>query len=472
MQSSHIALFACVLSAALLTAQSASAATPDSGFAVSARIDKLVHEEVMRQKIPGAAVAVIKSDKVIKAQGYGLADIENDVSVTPETIFQSGSLAKQFTAMAVMLLVEGGQLSLADTLTKFFPDAPESWRTITIRHLLTHTSGLMDYFDDQELDLRKDYTEDQFAKLAYGFTTEFSPGARWSYSNTNYVLIGIIIHKVSGVFYGDLLAERVFKPTGMKTARVISEADIVPHRASGYRLVDDQIKNQEWVAPSWLTTADGSLYFSLQDLLAWDTAVRARAILKPESWQEILSPVTLNSGKTYPYGFGWFLDERGGKPLYNHGGGMQGFTSWLSHFVKDDLTVIVLANLEQSRPDFFIDSIAAIFDSGLTLPELKPIEDREPAVAVRLMKLLEDSREGKLDSAEFSYTRGFSYIAEMAAEILKPLGAIPRPILVDRREEGDDVMYKYDLNFSGKIMRARLGIAPDSKISSYWVSWK
>ena len=141
--------------------------------------------------------------------------------------------------------------------------------------------------------------------MAYALELQFEPGAKYEYSNTGYLLLGVIIHKVSGQFYGDLLAERVFRPLGMSTARVISEADIVPHRAAGYQLVDGQVKNQDWVAPSLNTTADGALYLSALDMVAWDKGLRAGAILKPDSWKQVYTPVRLNSGEDYPYGFGW-----------------------------------------------------------------------------------------------------------------------------------------------------------------------
>ena len=207
-------------------------------------VDAFVRAEMERQKVPGVAVAIVRGGDVVEARGYGLANVEHQVAVKPETIFQSGSVGKQFTSTVVMLLVEEGKLALSDPLTKFFPKAPAPWSGITVRHLLTHTSGIPDY-TEETLDYRKDYTEEELASLAFGLKLEFPPGSRWSYSNTGYVLLGIIVGKVSGRFYGDLLAERVFAPLGMKTARVISEEDIVPNRAAGYRLVGGQLKNQE-----------------------------------------------------------------------------------------------------------------------------------------------------------------------------------------------------------------------------------
>ena len=312
------------------------------------------------QRIPGVAVAVVRNGEVIKAQGYGLANVEHNVPVTPETIFQSGSLGKQFTAAVVMLLVEDGKLALSDRLSKFYPDGPASWQSITIRHLLTHTSGLPDYTGGR-IDLRHDYSEDELARLAYEMPLEFAPGDQWKYSNTGYVLLGAIVRKVSGTFYGDLLRDRVFRPMGMTTARVISEADIVPHRAAGYRLVKGVLQNQEWVSPQWNTTADGSLYLSLQDWIAWDRGLRAGSVLKPESWRAVFEPVRLNSGRRHPYGFGWDVERLAGQEVRRHGGAWQGFKTYIARYLGDDITIIALANLEQAQPERIVNAIAEHF---------------------------------------------------------------------------------------------------------------
>jgi N-acyl-D-aspartate/D-glutamate deacylase/CubicO group peptidase (beta-lactamase class C family) len=320
-------------------------------------IDRVVAREMAGQRIPGVAVAVVRKGDVLKLRGYGLANVEHRVPVTDETIFQSGSVGKQFTATAVMLQVEDGRLALSDPLVTFFPEAPASWRDITIRHLLTHTSGIPDY-NDGLLDYRRDYTEDQLTTFAQSLTLDFAPGAEWKYSNTGYILLGAIVRKVSGTFYGDVLRERVFTPLGMPTARVISEADIVPNRAGGYRLVKDILQNQTWVSPSLNTTADGSLYFSLRDLVAWDRGLRTGAVLSPASWEAMFSPVRLASGRRHPYGFGWAVERLAGQDVHQHGGAWQGFKTHVVRYLGDDVTVIVLANLAQADPGRIAKTIA------------------------------------------------------------------------------------------------------------------
>src|SRR5215204_5808755 len=203
------------------------------GQGLEASVGQFIRSEMERQKIPGVSLAVVKDGKPWIVKGYGFANLEHQVPVKPETIFQTGSVGKQFTATAVMLLVEEGRIGLDEKISKYLGEVPEAWKNITIRQVLSHTSGMTDYPTD--FDFRRDYTEDELLKRANGIPLAFHPGEKWSYSNLGFVTLGVIIHKVTGKFYGDFLQERVFRPLGMTTARVISESDIVPNRASGYR---------------------------------------------------------------------------------------------------------------------------------------------------------------------------------------------------------------------------------------------
>src|ERR1041385_679322 len=333
---------------------------------VSARVDEYIRTEMQAQQIPGLALAVVKDGKMVIARGYGFANVEHQVPVKPETIFQSGSTGKQFTATAVMMLVEEGKLSLDDKITKYFPDCPTAWRDITVRHLLTHTSGMTDYPSD--FDLRRDYTEDELYQRIKTISLAFQPGEKWSYSNLAYVMLGILIHKISGKFYGDFLQERIFKPLDMSTARIISEADIVPNRAAGYRLVNGELKNQDWVSPSLNTTADGALYLTVYDMAKWDAALYTEKLLKRSSLEQMWTPVKLNDGKTFPYGFGWGLGNVRGHHVIEHGGSWQGFKAQISRYVDDKLTIILFANQTRANQTKLAHDIAAIVN-----PELAPV---------------------------------------------------------------------------------------------------
>jgi CubicO group peptidase (beta-lactamase class C family) len=219
-------------------------------------IDTFVGAEMARQHIPGLAVGVYSRGRILLAKGYGLANIELSVPVRPETIFQSGSVGKQFVSAAIMMLVEEGKLSLDDSITKYFPDAPSTWKPILIKNLLSHTSGLSEYESldrigpKGEFYLRLDFTEDELARKIEALPIEWVPGEKWGYRNTNYVLLGILIHKLTGKPYAEYLAERIFKPLGMASTRLVSDRDVIPNRSSGYELEDGQLKNQTWVSPS------------------------------------------------------------------------------------------------------------------------------------------------------------------------------------------------------------------------------
>jgi CubicO group peptidase (beta-lactamase class C family) len=461
----RITVLAASFSAVLSTAKPAALA---GQTALQTRIDSVVRAEMGRQKIPGVAVAIVSKGTVTLAKGYGEANVEHHVAVTPETVFQSGSVGKQFTSAAVMLLVEDGKIALTDTITKYFPNAPSSWRGITVRHLLTHTSGIPDYTTDA-MDYRRDYTEDELEKMAFGLTPEFPPGSRWNYSNTGYVLLGIIIHKASGQFYGDVLRDRVFGPLQMRSARIISEEDIVPNRAAGYTLVKGQLKNQEWVAPKLNTTADGSLYLSLQDYIAWDRGLRAGKLLKPESWATVNTPVTLTSGKRYPYGFGWSIDTVAGQLRIHHGGAWQGFQTYISRYMGDGLTIVALANLGGSQPVAIVDGIAGILNPSLKAKPLAPIEDPEPALRARLETVLAATRDGTLSPNDFAYVRAgfFPNAAKAYQTLLAGTGKPDQVTLLQRTVLGDDRISIYDVAYGAKVFRVTLGLAPDDKVSTF-----
>lgn len=452
---------------AVCLALAGSAASQDQFAAV----DAFVRAEMARQKIPGVALAIVRGGTPVKMEGYGLANVEHQVPVTPDTVFQSASVGKQFTAAAIMRLVEQGKLSLDDPLTTYFPDAPASWRAITPRHLLTHTSGLPDYTTGT-LDYRRAYTEDDLVKFAYGLTLEFAPGSRWNYSNTGYVMLGALARKVSGRFYGDVLREEVFLPLDMRAARVITEADIVPHRAAGYQLEGGELKNQDWVSPELNTTADGSLYLSLRDMVAWDAGLRARQVLRPETWAQVFAPVRLNSGKTYPYGFGWDLSTFAGRPAQRHSGGWQGFATYIARYPDADLSIIVLANLAQGNPGRITEGIAAILDPSMKETARAPMSDTDVTTQARVKALLASAASGTLSPSEFAYVRAgfFPGRAAFYKERLGALGPVTSLTLVERRELGDDTIHVYEAAYASAVMLVRVAVAPDGKLAAFDVS--
>ena len=352
-------------------------------------VDDFVRATMEEQKIPGIAIAVVREGEPARVQGYGLANIELEVPVTPATIFQTASVGKQFTAAGILLLAEEGKLKLDDPLALHFPSAPATWHRITIRHLLTHTSGLSDSSDDLYEELR-DYTEEEHLEISWKLPLEFAPGSQWSYCNTGYLILGILTSKLTDMHWSEFLKQRIFEPAGMTTARVISESDIVKNRADGYeRNEEGELRNQEWVPPSDNTLADGSLYVTARDMVAWDAALRERRLLSETSYDAWWTPVSLGDGITYPYGFGWSLSEQRGRRLIEHGGTWQGFRSAIARYVEDNLTVVVLANAAGTPTEAIAHEIAGIVDDDLRLPDPKaPGVDPDLQRTARLEDLL------------------------------------------------------------------------------------
>lgn len=432
--------------------------------ALVTQIDEFVSAEMMRQRTPGVAIGIVKDGKSMLIKGYGFANIEHQILVKPETIFQSGSVGKQFTAMAVMLLVEDGKIALDDKLTKYIPDVPATWSGITVRQLLTHTSGLGDY--PQDFDLQRDGSEQEIFKKLQAAPLASQPGERWAYSNVGYVTLGVLIRIVSGQFYGDFLAQRVFKPLGMTTARIISEADIIHNRAAGYELVKGEIKNQTWVAPSLNTTADGALYLTVLDMIKWDDALSAGKLLKKESYDLMWSPVKLNNGTTHPYGFGWMFGDVNGKKLIEHGGAWQGFKAHIARYPDNKLTVIVLANLAQTNQSKIAHGIAEIVQ-----PELKPkpVADPDPAFTLQTKALLEAVIAGKPDLTKFTpEVQGPLKNSDRLTSFIKNLGPLKSFTFTDRVEgQLGGTRYRYKVEYTEMTLSLVMTIDKQGKIAGF-----
>jgi CubicO group peptidase (beta-lactamase class C family)/imidazolonepropionase-like amidohydrolase/Tol biopolymer transport system component len=409
-------------------------------------VDALVRATMTEARIPGLGLAVVRKGEVLMARGYGLANLETGTAVTPETMFQSGSLGKQFTSAGVMALVEDGRIDLEASVRRYLPESPESWEPIRIRHLLTHSSGIPDYTSD-EFDYRQDYTEHDMVRMAGELPLEFQAGARWNYSNTGYVMLGIIMTRVAGKPYYDFLRERIFDPAGMPTIRVNTEARIVPNRAQGYIPVDGGWEHAAWVSPVLNTTADGSMLMSIQDMVAWNETVRTRRVLRPESWDRILAPMTLNSGRTYPYGFGWAMAEAGGQVVHEHGGSWQGFITQFTRYTGDDLAVVVLSNARTGAPPGLATGIAALYNPAFAPPAspTTPIRDPAPDQTDYVSSMLTRIAEGTLDLSDFAFVRQ-TVFPRMRAALIRTLqgrGGPSRLELLSRMQVGDDTQMHY-----------------------------
>ncbi|HWZ24268.1 MAG TPA: serine hydrolase domain-containing protein [Verrucomicrobiae bacterium] len=440
-------------------------------------IDRYMAAEMRREDVPGVAVGIYSRGQILLAKGYGLANIELNVPVKAETIFQSGSVGKQFTSAAIMTLVEEGKIGLDDSIVKYFPNAPQSWQAIRVKNLLSHTSGLSEYETDERVGpggpfyIRLDLTEDELVNKIEALPFEFKPGDKWDYRNTNYVLLGVIIHKVTGSFYADYLRERIFKPLGMNSTRLISEADIIPNRSSGYEHKGEIIQNQSWVSPTFNSTADGALYFNVLDLAKWDAALYGTKLLRQSSLDRTWTVFLLNDGKPNEgnYGFGWDITSVNSHKQIDHGGSWQGFRCHILRYPDDGISVVVLANADSARPEQFAHVIAGIVNPALVLPKLVAIEDKQPELARRLRAFFDQIAAGRDVKEQLSprlAERLSPEVRENVAAQLKPVWPSDRITLVSRTEKDGGTVSRYRIEKGNESRIVRFGLGADGKVAT------
>jgi CubicO group peptidase (beta-lactamase class C family) len=317
--------------------------------------DEFIRAEMRRQNIPGLSLVVLKHGRVIKSEGYGLAHIKLKTPATPQTVYKIASVSKQFIAAGIMVLVQQGRLALSDSVRKYLENAPREWSRITIRHLLTHTSGLVR--EAPGFDPLKNQSDSDVISTAYSLPLRFAPGEKWEYSNTGYFVLAEIIRTVTGHPWPEHLREVVFKPSGMNSTWPTNTTERVPNRAQGY-VDNDALRD----APEWLALRPSGAFLSTgPDLAKWDATLYTDKVLTASTRQQMWTPVTLNDGSSYPYGFGWMFAEVNGHRLVHHPGGMPGARADLARFVDDGLTIIVTMNLDDVDINAIVRGVATLY---------------------------------------------------------------------------------------------------------------
>ncbi len=351
------------------------------------RIAKLeaIFAPLSDSKSPGVAVLVRKDGRAVFERGYGVRDLKTSAAIDPQTNFRLASCTKQFTAMAIMLLVHGGELRYEENVTELFPDFPAYGKSITVRHLLNHTSGLRDYealMEQQErrgghLWTEKNQIQDAevLALLENQNSTLFPPGTKWAYSNSGYVLLGSIVAKVSGKTFGQFLHDRIFAPLKMdQTLAYEKGKNEVANRAYGHTKEAEGWKQTDQSSTS-ATLGDGGVYSSLRDLAKWDEALAHHALLSESEMQAALAPVRLPGGAqtVWPansdrpagtqalYGFGWFVDSYWGHPRMWHYGETRGFHTYISRFAADKLSIVLLCNRTDLNLEKLMEKVANLY---------------------------------------------------------------------------------------------------------------
>jgi CubicO group peptidase (beta-lactamase class C family) len=309
------------------------------------RVDDYLKGEMDRHQIPGLALMVIQDGKTTRTSTYGLANIELNVPVTAETVFEIGSITKQFTAAGILLLVQDGKLGLDDPIRLHLKSIPDAWTNITIRNLLTHTSGIKSYTHFPGFELRKHLTQKQFIETIGAYPPDFPPGDGWKYSNTGFNLLGYIIENVSGQNYWEYMAARIFRPLGMTNTTDRAPGRVIPHRASGYEQTNHILINRDYDLTDIFSA--GAIVTTLGDLTRWNAALDGDRLLSATTKAQMWTPAKLNNGKLTNYGFGWYVDSLEGHKNIGHSGATSGFSASLQRFPDDRLTVIILTNTDE-----------------------------------------------------------------------------------------------------------------------------
>ncbi len=346
-----VSLFPIIFVLFVASSFSARAQSTAHGNGLGSAIDE-VCAKAFKPDEPGAAVIVVKDGKVIFRKGYGLANLELGVKIEPDMIFRIGSITKQFTAIAILMLAEQGKLSLEDEIIKFLPDYPTQGHRITIEHLLTHTSGIKSYtgLPEWRPQWRKDVSIKELIDVFKDKPMEFAPGEKWNYNNSAYVLLGAIIEKISGQSYAEFLEKNIFAPLGMKSTFYDDTARVIARRAAGYSKGKDGYVNCDYLSMTWPHAA-GALVSTVDDLALWDAALYTEKLVKSVSLKRAWTPYTLKSGKPTKYGYGWGMLSLAGRRAIEHGGGINGFTCDAVRLPDDRVYVAILTNRDSGTGD-------------------------------------------------------------------------------------------------------------------------
>ncbi len=351
----------------------ASAPALPSPAALAERIDAIAATALKQPNVVGLSIAVARDGQVIFSKGFGKADLEFAVPADKETLFRIGSVTKQFTAACIMKLVEQGKLSLDATLDKMLPDYPPTAKPITLRQLLSHTSGIWSYTDDDKFmgrDAMLELTPTELIATFKDHPLDFDPGTKWNYSNSAYYLLGQIIATASGMPYAQFVQEELFTPLGLARTRYESNREVIPNRAQGYSFANGKLLNDQPVGAD-VPGAAGSLLSNAEGLVRWNSALVEGKVVTAASYAQMTTPEVLPTGKGTGYGFGLGLDTFEGQPRVSHGGGIFGFTSMLLYLPQQKLSVAVISNCDGMNPGKIADSIAR---AALGIKEFVPAD--------------------------------------------------------------------------------------------------
>lgn len=309
-------------------------------------VDRIVRAGMEAEHIPGLSLTVLRDGEIVRQSNYGFANLEQQIPVAAQTAFNIGSASKQIVAAGIMLLVQEGKIDLAASISRYMSDVPDAWRPITVRHLLTHTSGLVR--DAPGFDPERDQSVMEVVRTAYPVPLLSPPGETFAYCNTGYFLLAELITRVSGTSWQRFFEARFFRPLGMTATRPTSRVDIIPSRASGYGWKDGRFEN---VTPFRALRPSGAFVSTAADMARWERFLVAGTLLTKRSRELMWTRARLNNGEEAPYGFGWRLEQVNGMREIGHAGSLPGFRAYYARYPDQDLTVIALANANNSSTE-------------------------------------------------------------------------------------------------------------------------
>jgi len=346
----------------VLSFTSLSAAQHENVGQYKKEIDKYL-SSVYAPNLPGAAVLAVMDGEVILKKGYGMADMELNVSLSPEMVFRIGSITKQFTAVGILMLVEEGKIKLDDLITVYLPEYPLKGRKVTVRHLLNHTSGIKSYTSMPEFFkmMRKDIKVNELIDVFKDQKYDFDPGEKYLYNNSGYILLGAIIEKITGEKYSDFIKKRIFDKIGMKNSYYGVAAPIIKNRVKGYSFTENCVENSAYISMT-LPYAAGSLLSTVDDLYKWNRYLNSGKLISKKSLEKLYKKSKLNNGEEINYTFGFVKINFKGYTQICHGGGINGFISNKLYIPKKDIFVAILTNSTENKvsPEFVSQWIAAL----------------------------------------------------------------------------------------------------------------
>ena len=394
-------------------------------------IDAYVMSQLKERHIPGAAVAVIQKGRVVKIKGYGLASIEFNAPVTTKTAFEIGSVSKQMTAAAIMLLVEDGKVGLDEPVSKYLVGTPDTWKNVTIRHLLTHSSGVKSYTSLDGFELIKRQKVTDFLKKLGPHPLEFTPGERNIYSNSGFTILAYVIEAVSGKPYMEFMRERIFRPLGMASTTDRDPEYIIPNRATGYEWrLDNRYAGRDWDLTDLLGA--GTIVSTIEDMVKWDAALNGKKFLKPSSRAEWWKAYTFNNGQPSIYGFGWRLSDLRGHKIIGHTGQTSGFNSVNNRYVDDGLSIIILTNTgESGLAAQLANRIAKFYTPSVSLAAMKTVAGQDAKHEQAFKAALSSRLTNKPDAATLSPSLIRAISTPGAKNTNKRLSRYGDPIAID-----------------------------------------